>query len=133
MDGAERQRASQFVVPGGKRLAGPRIDQVETDAVETALRRRDRAPRLFLAVRSPQKFKHLCIEALNSYRNAIDPRGGEIGEIGDFRSEERSVGKECVSTCRSRWSQYHSKKKLHSRPTRTSNTHQKTTKEGTPN
>src|SRR3546814_17743627 len=27
------------------------------------------------------------------------------------RSEERSVGKECVSTCRSRWSTYHSKKK----------------------
>src|SRR3546814_3031429 len=24
-----------------------------------------------------------------------------------FRSEERSVGKECVSTCRSRWSPYH--------------------------
>src|SRR3546814_12339181 len=27
------------------------------------------------------------------------------------RSEERRVGKECVSTCRSRWSQYHKKKK----------------------
>src|SRR3546814_825090 len=27
------------------------------------------------------------------------------------RSEERRVGKECVSTCRSRWSTYHSKKK----------------------
>src|SRR3546814_17704592 len=27
------------------------------------------------------------------------------------RSEERRVGKECVSTCRSRWSQYTSKKK----------------------
>src|SRR3546814_8046002 len=27
------------------------------------------------------------------------------------RSEERRVGKECVSTCRSRWSPYHSKKK----------------------
>src|SRR3546814_12449631 len=26
------------------------------------------------------------------------------------RSEERSVGKECVLTCRFRWSQYHSKK-----------------------
>src|SRR3546814_309453 len=28
---------------------------------------------------------------------------------GDFtdRSEERRVGKECVSTCRSRWSPYH--------------------------
>src|SRR3546814_4297676 len=24
-----------------------------------------------------------------------------------LRSEERRVGKECVSTCRSRWSQYH--------------------------
>src|SRR3546814_18582849 len=24
-----------------------------------------------------------------------------------FRSEERRVGKECVSTCRSRWSRYH--------------------------
>src|SRR3546814_13731769 len=24
-----------------------------------------------------------------------------------MRSEERRVGKECVSTCRSRWSQYH--------------------------
>src|SRR3546814_13968516 len=24
-----------------------------------------------------------------------------------LRSEERSVGKECVSTCRSRWSPYH--------------------------
>src|SRR3546814_14181242 len=27
------------------------------------------------------------------------------------RSEERRVGKECVSTCRSRWSTYHEKKK----------------------
>src|SRR3546814_9177504 len=26
------------------------------------------------------------------------------------RSEERRVGKECASTCRSRWSQYHEKK-----------------------
>src|SRR3546814_12959017 len=25
----------------------------------------------------------------------------------DYRSEERRVGKECVSTCRSRWSPYH--------------------------
>src|SRR3546814_14297281 len=28
------------------------------------------------------------------------------------RSEERSVGKECVSTCRSRWSPYHSHKHI---------------------
>src|SRR3546814_12022450 len=29
------------------------------------------------------------------------------------RSEERRVGNVCVSTCRSRWSPYHSKKKKH--------------------
>src|SRR3546814_9667380 len=27
--------------------------------------------------------------------------------LADDRSEERRVGKECVSTCRSRWSPYH--------------------------
>src|SRR3546814_19708381 len=32
-------------------------------------------------------------------------------EAGLKRSEERRVGKECVSTCRSRWSPYHKKKK----------------------
>src|SRR3546814_12959654 len=30
--------------------------------------------------------------------------------IGQARSEERRVGKECVSTCRSRWSPYRYKK-----------------------
>src|SRR3546814_9974094 len=32
-----------------------------------------------------------------------------LGELrpGPRRSEERRVGKECVSTCRSRWSPYH--------------------------
>src|SRR3546814_14521817 len=30
-----------------------------------------------------------------------------------MRSEERRVGKECVSTCRSRWSPYPSKQTIH--------------------
>src|SRR3546814_6602559 len=40
---------------------------------------------------------------------------GNVSNVGCRRSEERRVGKECVSTCRSRWSPYHSKKntKLH--------------------
>src|SRR3546814_11290810 len=33
--------------------------------------------------------------------------GGVPFDIDNQRSEERRVGKECVSTCRSRWSQYH--------------------------
>src|SRR3546814_19143000 len=31
----------------------------------------------------------------------------ETGYVDLMRSEERRVGKECVSTCRSRWSRYH--------------------------
>src|SRR3546814_4101418 len=32
---------------------------------------------------------------------------GYFNRLGETRSEERRVGKECVSTCRSRWSPYH--------------------------
>src|SRR3546814_12554775 len=35
--------------------------------------------------------------------NALKALAGRKG----FRSEERRVGKECVSTCRSRWAPYH--------------------------
>src|SRR3546814_3032379 len=34
-------------------------------------------------------------------------RNGERYEFLRWRSEERRGGKECVSTCRSRWSPYH--------------------------
>src|SRR3546814_14407720 len=41
---------------------------------------------------------------------------GHAGFASDHRdrdrSEERRVGKECVSTCRSRWSPYHEKKNI---------------------
>src|SRR3546814_12767180 len=33
--------------------------------------------------------------------------GGNLTAAGWQRAEERRVGKECVSTCRSRWSTYH--------------------------
>src|SRR3546814_19353123 len=44
---------------------------------------------------------------------AILPQHLQDDEVlsGTGRSEERRVGKECVSTCRSRWSPYHYKKK----------------------
>src|SRR3546814_11683886 len=51
----------------------------------------------------------------------VDAAGGErLGahddglhaRPADLRSDERRVGKECVSTCRSRWSPYHYKKKI---------------------
>src|SRR3546814_3486108 len=52
-----------------------------------------------------------CAEALEPFADLHEfPRQGDVGEVaGDHqvRSEERRVGKECVSTCRSRWSPYH--------------------------
>src|SRR3546814_16523547 len=51
--------------------------------------------------------------------------GPNTGGMGAYspapvvRSEERRVGKECVGTCRSRWSPHHSKKK----PTHTTPPH----------
>src|SRR3546814_17520711 len=53
--------------------------------------------------------------ALSGDRNAFalplpDQGALEFGERThdrEHRSEERRVGKECVSTCRSRWSPYH--------------------------
>src|SRR3546814_10192297 len=39
-----------------------------------------------------------------------DARRLRDAQIRALRSEERRVGKECVSPCRSRWSPYHSKK-----------------------
>src|SRR3546814_7899262 len=54
-------------------------------------------------------------EILGKYRmmhntqNRLQYTRGEIDHIKSYveRSEERRVGKECVSTCRSRWSPYH--------------------------
>src|SRR3546814_15579873 len=54
---------------------------------------------------------HLIVVQSTGQGAALDPRfRGRSGE--DARSDERRVGKECVSTCRSRWSPYHSKKKI---------------------
>src|SRR3546814_18248596 len=43
-------------------------------------------------------------------RKGVDKAYG-LRRLSEVRSGERRVGKECVSTCRSRWSPYHSKKK----------------------
>src|SRR3546814_19948518 len=39
-------------------------------------------------------------------QSATETVGRQLGLLSE-RSEERRVGKECVSTCRSRWSPYH--------------------------
>src|SRR3546814_21033965 len=51
-------------------------------------------------------------DRITNERIPLDYVVKETKFAGPTRSEERRVGKECVSTCRSRWSPYHSKKKI---------------------
>src|SRR3546814_11654646 len=64
----------------------------------------------------------LTYEEVQAARDALASGDNETGASdnaavieavlpGLYRSEERRVGQECVSTCRSRWSPYHTKKK----------------------
>src|SRR3546814_16199642 len=50
-------------------------------------------------------------------RQACEEIVGQADEQTVDRSEERRVGKECVSTCRSRWSPYHYKQKTNHQKT----------------
>ena len=48
----------------------------------------------------------LGLTGLNAGEISVLGKPARLGNAG-VRSEERRVGKECVSTCRSRWSPYH--------------------------
>src|SRR3546814_12596519 len=53
-----------------------------------------------------ETFKQYCIRD-NESEKELWTKLIAFGVPDWQRSEERRVGKECVSTCRSRWSQYH--------------------------
>ena len=48
-----------------------------------------------------------CIEEVDQFKREGTERGRNARTVCRFRSEERRVGKECLSVCRSRWSPYH--------------------------
>src|SRR3546814_17480329 len=58
--------------------------------------------------KSSMRFVVLLHHASSSPPSTVEPINAAIAPT--IRSEERRVGKECVSPCRSRWSPYHSKK-----------------------
>src|SRR3546814_19943994 len=53
-----------------------------------------------------------CGHSLRQSRRAHPDREVLRGKTSSLRSEERRVGKECVSTCRSRWSPSTENKKI---------------------
>src|SRR3546814_11562249 len=71
-----------------------------------------------LPVREPPPTGHVCLapnEALAIVPRACNGSRSSVPSSNPpksaLRSEERRVGRECVGTCRSRWSPYHYKKK----------------------
>src|SRR3546814_16555499 len=57
-----------------------------------------------ITLNRPKALNALCKALIADLEAALDDLESDDG-IG--RPEERSVGKECVSPCRSRWSPYH--------------------------
>src|SRR3546814_13199069 len=90
----------------------PRSTRADTLFPYTTLFRSDEAGQVAVEV----KAGHNVASAFKGVKAAIHQNHGLLTasrhsiEAAAFRSEERRGGKECVSTCSSRWSPYHSKK-----------------------
>src|SRR3546814_13430331 len=84
-----------------------RLREVELDAVASR-------PQYPLDRRKNERIEHQRGDMRRPFEQAAKPLRAAAVEIAfakGRRSEERRVGKECVSTCRYRWSRDHSKKK----------------------
>src|SRR3546814_17954171 len=56
-----------------------------------------------ITIRAPFRALLNTAESFTDVRTTVR----QAAPVAEDRSEERRVGKECVSTCRSRWSPYH--------------------------
>src|SRR3546814_10425145 len=92
--------------------------QSEAEKQQAALR--DRIGSLQKDIDDREAARKEAADALKESESAISRINRRLRELADdnshaedelARSEERRVGKECDSTCRSRWSPYHQKKK----------------------
>src|SRR3546814_15088157 len=65
-------------------------------------------PSLILKAVQQEENRHLLEKVVGDHANASSSElADQLLVAFGKRSEERRVGKECVSTCRSRWSPYH--------------------------
>src|SRR3546814_16679620 len=84
---------------GEERHRNENRNQHQRDADDGAVDLTDRLYRRFIG------------SALVLLHNALDIFDHDDRVVDEDRSEERRVGRECVSKCRTRWSTYHEKKK----------------------
>src|SRR3546814_7220301 len=77
----------------------------EMEAIKAEVGFKGTLTEFFHFLSTDKKFQPPSKEWLREGYEAIGKRVD--ARVGTLRSEERRVGKECVSTCRSRWSPYH--------------------------
>src|SRR3546814_11688132 len=98
--GESRNHALVFDASG---LRSPSQLRELYDFIQPQVRAIARNGRVLLVSRAPESIDDVNARtAATALRGFIRSLGKEVG-----RSEARRVGKECVSTCRSRWSPYH--------------------------
>src|SRR3546814_18291771 len=97
----QRHRGTeQIIVPGGERFTRPLLQALAPVACRCCTGRSDHC----------SHFDGRCARDGHRRRQYCGAIQRDIlGQL--WRSVERRVGKECVSTCRSRWSPCHEKKK----------------------
>src|SRR3546814_11299107 len=94
-------KAGADVIELGVPFSDPMADgPVIQRAAERAIKRGVGLRQVFDMVAQFRQTDMTTPVVLMGYANPIE-------RMGQGRSEERRVGKECVSTCRSRWSPYH--------------------------
>src|SRR3546814_10243773 len=86
---------------------GTKMDVVVLrDGREVGLQATPRSTEMLDANGQPQQVTVLGISSKGVEYKRYDPATALWHAVKETRSEERRVGKECVSTCRSRWSPY---------------------------
>src|SRR3546814_14161469 len=96
-----RQRVPHRIVPGGRRHQGILLVAVDLVVLDVPAEPGVAARMAKAEIGGEPK------EDVGRGTAELDFIGAGESGAKSLRSEERRVGKECVSTCRSRWSPYH--------------------------
>src|SRR3546814_20632606 len=89
-------RGTQAVIP-------PRRNRkIQYDYDKVIYRQRNVIERMFCRLKDWRRIATRFDRNIKNFMSAV-----ALAAAVTWRSEERRVGKECVSTCRSRWSPYH--------------------------
>src|SRR3546814_17274085 len=94
---------SRLLVAAPASIAGTRMQKRQKPSNEANLKKYRTAMLELLRMKQPRA--SLTGPELNPRPISLSPEARNLWVA--FRSEERRVGKECVSTCRSRWSPDH--------------------------